>query len=71
MISLSFFIVERFHLSFFIVDDDIFHFSLLNDDLHIFFSDLDSIKAYIDSFRYGCPPHAGGGIGLVTISAIF
>jgi hypothetical protein len=30
-----------------------------------FFPDLDSIKAYIDSFRYGCPPHAGGGIGLV------
>lgn len=24
---------------------------------------LEQIKAYIDSFRYGCPPHAGGGIG--------
>lgn len=25
--------------------------------------DLSQIKAYIDSFRYGAPPHAGGGIG--------
>ena len=24
---------------------------------------LDTIKSYIDSFRYGCPPHGGGGIG--------
>merc|ERR1712180_412735 len=22
---------------------------------------LDTIASYIDSFRYGCPPHAGGG----------
>ena len=28
-----------------------------------FISELDKIKSYIDSFRYGCPPHAGGGIG--------
>ena len=25
--------------------------------------DIEKIRAYIDSFRYGCPPHAGGGIG--------
>lgn len=25
--------------------------------------DLEKIKAYIDSFRYGAPPHGGGGIG--------
>lgn len=25
--------------------------------------DLKTIAAYIDSFKYGCPPHAGGGIG--------
>jgi aspartyl-tRNA synthetase len=25
--------------------------------------DLTKIQAYIDSFKYGCPPHAGGGIG--------
>ena len=23
---------------------------------------LDEIKQYIDAFRYGCPPHAGGNI---------
>ena len=34
---------------------------------HIF-PDLDTIKDYIESFRYGCPPHAGGGIGLVKIN---
>lgn len=28
-----------------------------------FFLELDKIKSYIDSFRFGCPPHAGGGIG--------
>jgi len=26
-------------------------------------ADLTKIKAYIDSFRYGAHPHAGGGIG--------
>ena len=25
--------------------------------------DIEKIKAYIDSFRYGAPPHGGGGIG--------
>ena len=25
--------------------------------------DISKIQAYIDSFRYGCSPHAGGGIG--------
>lgn len=25
--------------------------------------DLVKIEAYIDAFKYGCPPHAGGGIG--------
>lgn len=25
--------------------------------------DLNKIQGYIDSFKYGCPPHAGGGIG--------
>lgn len=25
------------------------------------------LKDYVDSFRYGCPPHAGGGIGLERI----
>jgi len=26
--------------------------------------DVKKIAAYIDAFKYGCPPHAGGGIGL-------
>lgn len=30
------------------------------------FSDLEKIKSYIDSFRFGAPPHAGGGIGNVA-----
>lgn len=29
----------------------------------LFFVDLEKIKGYIDSFRFGAPPHAGGGIG--------
>lgn len=29
--------------------------------------DLEKIRAYIDSFKYGCPPHAGGGIGMLSI----
>lgn len=33
--------------------------------------DLESIKAYIDSFRYGCPPHAGGGIGLERVCMLY
>jgi hypothetical protein len=26
---------------------------------------------YIDSFRYGCPPHAGGGVGLERIVMLY
>ncbi|XP_043930897.1 aspartate--tRNA ligase, cytoplasmic [Protopterus annectens] len=33
--------------------------------------DLEKIKAYIDSFRYGAPPHAGGGIGLERVTMLF
>ncbi|XP_059472136.1 aspartate--tRNA ligase, cytoplasmic isoform X2 [Neocloeon triangulifer] len=33
--------------------------------------DLIKIAAYIDSFRYGCPPHAGGGIGLERVVMLF
>ncbi|XP_059092902.1 aspartate--tRNA ligase, cytoplasmic-like [Tigriopus californicus] len=32
---------------------------------------LDTIKAYIDSFRYGCPPHAGGGIGMERVCMLY
>ncbi|CAJ0955049.1 unnamed protein product, partial [Mesorhabditis belari] len=33
--------------------------------------ELSQIQAYIDSFRYGCPPHAGGGIGLERVTMLF
>lgn len=29
--------------------------------------DLESIKTYLDSFRYGCPPHGGFGLGLERV----
>jgi aspartyl-tRNA synthetase len=29
------------------------------------------IKPYIDAFRYGAPPHAGGGIGLERVVMLF
>lgn len=32
---------------------------------------LESIKAYIDSFRYGAPPHAGGGVGLERVVMLY
>lgn len=25
--------------------------------------DAPGMKEYVDAFRWGCPPHAGGGIG--------
>ena len=34
-------------------------------------SDLEKIKAYIDAFRFGCPPHAGGGIGLERVVMLY
>ncbi|EEB11131.1 aspartyl-tRNA synthetase, putative [Pediculus humanus corporis] len=33
--------------------------------------DLQKIKAYIDAFKYGCPPHAGGGIGLERVVMLY
>uniref|UniRef100_A0A803TCJ0 Aspartate--tRNA ligase, cytoplasmic n=1 Tax=Anolis carolinensis TaxID=28377 RepID=A0A803TCJ0_ANOCA len=33
--------------------------------------DLEKIKAYIDSFRFGAPPHAGGGIGLERVTMLY
>lgn len=32
---------------------------------------LEKIRAYIDSFRYGCPPHAGGGIGMERVVMLY
>ncbi|XP_068716232.1 aspartate--tRNA ligase, cytoplasmic-like [Montipora foliosa] len=33
--------------------------------------DLEKIKAYIDSFRFGAPPHGGGGIGLERVVMLY
>lgn len=33
--------------------------------------DISKIAAYIDSFKYGCPPHAGGGIGLERVVMLY
>merc|ERR1719187_2898654 len=33
--------------------------------------ELDTISSYIDSFRYGCPPHAGGGIGMERVTMLY
>ena len=32
---------------------------------------IEDIKSYIDSFRYGCPPHGGGGIGLERVLMLY
>ena len=34
-------------------------------------TDLVKIKAYIDAFRFGCPPHAGGGIGMERVTMLY
>eukprot|EP00962_Isochrysis_galbana_P052002 scaffold23392_cov56-Isochrysis_galbana.AAC.1 len=33
--------------------------------------DLAPIHAYVDSFKYGAMPHAGGGIGLERVVMLF
>ncbi|KAK4302033.1 hypothetical protein Pmani_025853 [Petrolisthes manimaculis] len=30
-----------------------------------------AIQSYIDAFKYGCPPHAGGGIGLERVTMLY
>jgi aspartyl-tRNA synthetase len=32
---------------------------------------VDTIKAYIDSFRHGALPHGGGGVGLERVVMLF
>lgn len=34
-------------------------------------TDIEKIAAYIEAFRFGCPPHAGGGIGLERVVMLY
>ena len=34
-------------------------------------ADPKDFKDYIDAFKYGCPPHAGGGIGLERVTMLY
>lgn len=47
----------------------IINFNVL--DKHFELSDISTIAAYIDAFKYGCPPHAGGGIGLERVVMLY
>jgi aspartyl-tRNA synthetase len=38
--------------------------ALLTERAKLHGIDLDKIRSYVDAFKFGCPPHAGGGIGL-------
>jgi aspartyl-tRNA synthetase len=33
--------------------------------------EISTIQPYIDSFKYGAPPHAGGGIGLERVVMLY
>ncbi|KAL7638872.1 UNVERIFIED_CONTAM: hypothetical protein RMT77_010406 [Armadillidium vulgare] len=44
---------------------------LLTDRAKVHGIALDTIQAYIDAFKFGCPPHAGGGIGLERVTMLF
>jgi nondiscriminating aspartyl-tRNA synthetase len=34
-------------------------------------TDLRGVQAYIDAFKYGAPPHAGGGVGLERVVMLY
>jgi aspartyl-tRNA synthetase len=40
--------------------------ALLTERAKLHGIDLDKIRSYVDAFKFGCPPHAGGGIGQFT-----
>ncbi|KAJ0262948.1 Aspartate--tRNA ligase 2 [Hirschfeldia incana] len=44
---------------------------LLTEQAKRFGIDVETIKTYIDSFRYGAPPHGGFGVGLERMVMLF
>lgn len=38
---------------------------------YFFSADISKIAAYIEAFRFGCPPHAGGGIGMERVVMLY
>ncbi|KAF8110830.1 hypothetical protein N665_0078s0024 [Sinapis alba] len=44
---------------------------LLKEQATRFGIDVETIKTYIDSFRYGAPPHGGFGVGLERVVMLF
>jgi len=49
----------------------IFQSEIIRLIIKFFVSDIEKIKSYIDAFRYGCPPHAGGGIGMERVVMLY
>jgi aspartyl-tRNA synthetase len=45
--------------------------TMLTENMHSLGINPDSMKAYVDAFRLGCPPHGGGGIGLERVLMFF
>ena len=33
--------------------------------------EISTVQAYIDAFKYGAPPHAGGGVGLERVVMLY
>lgn len=48
-----------------------FHYSYFQGVLFFSIPDIRKIKDYIDSFKFGAPPHAGGGIGKYAECLVF
>lgn len=45
------------------------HINLLSSDARKL--DIEKIASYIEAFRFGCPPHAGGGIGMERVVMLY